>query len=193
MTKPSSEAILDRLARGEPGAAEACLDQYGDLVWSLARRHSVHQDDAEDAVQDIFLDLWKSAGRFDAQRGSEVTFICTVARRRLIDRRRYIQRRPQADSLQNDEGEMKDLPDNHDAHIEARAEASLALRALKTLDVKEREVIRLSVVLGMSHSEIAKHTQLPLGTVKTYIRRGLIRVHDAIEQRVTASTQGATP
>lgn len=185
MTKAEQEAILPRIARGEPDAVETCLDRYGDLVWSLARRHTFGTDDAEDAVQDIFLDLWKSAGRYDSSLGSEVTFICTVARRRLIDRRRYRQRRPQPESLVTAEGDMRDLPDNRASsqRIEAQADANLALRAMSMLEPREREVVRLSVVAGMSHSEIARRTSLPLGTVKTYIRRSLIRIHDHLRER----------
>lgn len=159
------------------------MDAYGNLLWSLARRYCSNQEEAEDAVQEIFVDLWKSAERFDPKRGSEVTFVCTIARRRLIDRRRFQQRRLSPESLQNAEGEMRDVEDWKANTAEISAEAALAHRALAQLDPKERRVILLSTYQGMSHGQIAEHTGLPLGTVKTYIRRGLMRVNDMLQSR----------
>ena len=174
-----SADLLPRIAEGEPRAAEELMDRYGALIWSLARRHTRRPADAEDAVQEIFLALWKNADRFDAERSSEPTFITMIARRRLIDLHRHKQRRPQNDSV---EADLETLTDLRTGQIEARAEAKLANRALKTLKPKEREVVLLSIYHGMSHSEIATHVDMPLGTVKTYIRRGLIRVREALEQ-----------
>ncbi|MEM8960018.1 MAG: sigma-70 family RNA polymerase sigma factor [Acidobacteriota bacterium] len=174
------DSILQRVAQGDGKAVDDCLDQYGNLIWSLARRHCGTQDDAEDAVQEIFIDLWKSADRFDPTKASEVTFICMIARRRLIDRRRYIIRRPQTESLVSEEGELRDVEDFGANQAEVLAEAALASRALRLLDEKERKVILMSAYQGMSHGQIAKKTGLPLGTVKTYIRRGLMRVKDML-------------
>lgn len=171
--------VLPRLSSGDPGAAEECLDRYGALVWSLARRHTVSSADAEDAVQDIFLDVWKNAGRFDATRASEAAFITMIARRRLIDRRRRSHRRPQTLSL--DVG--FELADPLARQPEAAAEVGLAARAIARLEPKERQVVLLSAHQGMSHSQIAAHTGMPLGTVKTYARRGLMRVREQLRSR----------
>ena len=83
-----AETILQRIAAGDAAAVDDCLRQYGGLVWSLARRFSHDHAESEDAVQEVFLDVWKSAARFDEAMGSEATFITMIARRRLIDRRR---------------------------------------------------------------------------------------------------------
>ena len=85
--------LLQRIAKGDASAVQECMETYGNLVWSLARRYSESAADAEDATQEIFLDIWKSAGRFDPERGKETTFIATIARRRLIDRVRAAGRR----------------------------------------------------------------------------------------------------
>src|SRR5271167_1404555 len=82
MTAP----ILPRVAAGERAAVAECLTRYGDLVWSLALRHASDRSEAEDAVQEIFIDLWRHAGRFDGRVASEVAFVAMVARRQLIDR-----------------------------------------------------------------------------------------------------------
>ena len=81
-----SRSPLQRVADGDGDAIKICIDAYGSIVWSLARRMTTNNEEAEDAVQEIFIDLWKSAERFDPQQGSEVTFVAMIARRRLIDR-----------------------------------------------------------------------------------------------------------
>lgn len=173
------EDILPRLGSGETDAAEELMDRYGGLVWSLARRHTRSPSDAEDAVQEIFLALWKNAARFDSSKASEPAFVTMVARRRLIDLHRYRERRPQTDGPETD---LDTLTDLKATQAEIRAEAQLAARALAQLKPKEREVVLLSTFHGMSHSEIANHASLPLGTVKTFIRRGLMLVRETLEK-----------
>src|ERR1043165_482447 len=96
--QPAPElALLARVAGGDPRAVRDCIARYGGLVWSIARRFE--GADAEDAVQEIFLDLWKSAARFDPQIASEPAFVAMIARRRLIDRRRTRRRRPTTETI----------------------------------------------------------------------------------------------
>jgi RNA polymerase sigma-70 factor (ECF subfamily) len=131
----------------------------------------------EDAVQEIFLDLWEHGGRHDALRGSEEAFVAVVARRRLIDRRRKVQRRPVTESLDAAPGGGEVLREgSHDGGIETSAEAAMAARAMNGLRPEQREVLRLSVAEGLTHEEIAEHTGMPVGTVKAHARRGLIRI-----------------
>ena len=170
--------ILPRLGAGDPRAAEECLDRYGSLVWYLARRHTRIASEAEDAVQEIFLALWKNASRFDPSKASEATFINMIARRRLIDLHRFKERRPESKTSESD---FDLMPDRRAEGIEERAEARQATRAIQRLKPKEREAVLLSVYQGMSHSEISTRMELPLGTVKTYIRRGLMRVREMLE------------
>ena len=170
--------ILPRLGAGDGGAAEELMDRYGGLVWSLARRHTRSPADAEDAVQEIFLALWKNAARFDPTRASEPAFVTMVARRRLIDLHRFRERRPQTDGA---EADLETLTDLRSSQIELQAEAKLAVQAVARLKPREREVVMLATYFGMSHSEIASHVEMPLGTVKTYIRRGLLLVREALE------------
>ena len=79
-------SYLERLADGDTQALEECMTRYRGLVWSLALNYSGNREEAEDAVQEIFLDLWRHAGRYRPEIASEATFIATLARRRLIDR-----------------------------------------------------------------------------------------------------------
>ncbi len=151
-----------------------CLDRFGGLVWSLARR--LTPTDAEDAVQDVFIALWKSAGRFDPAVASETTFVAMVARRRLIDRARSIGRQARPEPL-SDAAPAADRP----VEIELGEEAALAAGVIGTLSAEQQKVLRLSIGQGLSHEQVAQSTGLPLGTVKTHIRRGLMRVREALE------------
>jgi RNA polymerase sigma-70 factor (ECF subfamily) len=80
------QSLLPQIAAGDPTAVATFLRRHTNMVWGLARRFCRTVEDAEDATQEIFVDVWKSAGRFDEAAGSEVTFLMTIARRRLIDR-----------------------------------------------------------------------------------------------------------
>jgi RNA polymerase sigma factor (sigma-70 family) len=166
--------LLPRVASGDATAVRECLARYGGLVWALARRFSASPMDAEDAVQEIFLDLWRSAGRFQAEMGTEVTFIATIARRRLIDRRRRLRRAPPTEIL-NDA-----IPNESAMPADLGAEAALAARALERLRPEQRQVIVLTTCHGLSHEEVAAYTGMPLGTVKAHSRRGLLVVREAL-------------
>ncbi|NNF05416.1 MAG: RNA polymerase sigma factor [Candidatus Eisenbacteria bacterium] len=157
------------MASGQSNAVQECMDTYGGLVWSLALRFCPSRDDAEDAVQEIFVELWKSASRFDANQASEKGFIAMIARRRLIDRLRKAGRRPETTPI-DEHGDR--IPDES-VKIENDAEAAIAANVLKDLKKEQRTAIELAVLDGMTHREVAETMRLPLGTVKSHIRRGL--------------------
>lgn len=162
--------LLPRIARGDGAAVQECMERYGPLVWSLARKLMRDVATVEDLVQEIFIEIWKSAGRYDATKASEATFIATIARRRVIDRRRRISRMPAHEVI---EEESRGGEDEALEHVDIRDEARRAHRALERLQPERRQVILLSVVDGLTHQEIATQTGMPLGTVKSHIRRGL--------------------
>jgi len=170
---PEPPPLLARVAAGDAVATRECIARYGGLVWSIARRFD--PGDAEDAVQEIFLDLWKSAARFDANIASETAFVATIARRRLIDRQRMRRRRPTTEQL-------PEVPSHVDpgASPVTCAEASQAAAALDALRPEQRQVLVLSVSHGLSHGEIAAQTGMPLGTVKAHARRGLLSIRAAL-------------
>jgi RNA polymerase sigma-70 factor (ECF subfamily) len=164
--------LLERIAAGDAGAVKECMSAYGNLVWALARRLSASAADAEDATQEIFLEIWKSAGRYDANVASEAVFITTIARRRLIDRLRARKRRPVTEEF--DEERQSPWDDSDSGAV--AVEVSIASRALAELGEAQREILLLGIVDGLTHSEIATATGKPLGTVKTQMRRGLIKI-----------------
>ena len=166
----ASSSLLRRVAEGDKAAVPECVARFGGVVWSLARRLSTSESEAEDAVQEIFVDLWKSAGRHDPAQSSEVAFVAMIARRRLIDRRRRLRRRP-------DEAWVESIDAaSPAAHPDTCVEAEQALRAMDALRPEQRDILVLSAVQGMSHEEIAHRKGIPLGTVKSHARRALLRI-----------------
>lgn len=174
-----SESMLLAVARGDSRAVRDCMDRYSGLVWSIARRMSPNETDAEDAVQEIFIDLWKSAHRFDPEKSAEKTFVVMIARRRLIDRLRRFKRVPEMDSI--DHENAPDIGVNAHERMERDAEAQFAMDALDKLRPEQRQLVELSVLKGIPHGEIAATTGIPLGTVKSHIRRGLIALREALD------------
>lgn len=171
-----TKSTLQKIAEGDKTAVQTCLDQYGGLVWSLARRMLSNKDDAEDAVQEIFVEIWKNAARFDASKSSETTFIAVIARRRLIDRLRKIDRQPITDSFED----MVTEPIGKDGkEIHLSIEAKKVAKVVNKLNPNQRKVLHLSIIEGFTHSEISRALDMPLGTVKTHARRGLIEVRNA--------------
>ncbi|WP_010584079.1 sigma-70 family RNA polymerase sigma factor [Schlesneria paludicola] len=171
--------ILPRVARGETNAIDECLDRYGGLVWSLACRLSPSTSDAEDAVQEIFVDLWRNAGRFREDLGSEGTFVSILARRRLIDRQRKLRRKPEPQSI---EDTSKEYPaPQQTSPLELAEDGVRATACLEKLRQNEREVLELSIYHGLTQSRIAERTGAPLGTVKTLIRRALTQLRNCMQ------------
>jgi RNA polymerase sigma-70 factor, ECF subfamily len=168
-----NESVLARIARGDAPAVRECIDEFGGLVWAIARRMTRSRADAEDAVQEIFVDVWRSAGRYDPAQGTEKVFITTIARRRLIDRIRRGRMNQMMDPVESLEDVKWAEPGNDG---EVRVEAERAAAVVARLRPDQRKVLRMGLLEGMTHSEIATATGMPLGTVKTQMRRGLIQV-----------------
>lgn len=173
------------MAQGDPVAARECIDQFASLIWSIARRLTRNQADADEAVREIFNDLWRSAGRFDPAQGSERVFVAMIARRRLIDRMRHAAHQLSAESI--------DIHSqcwvNEDSGAEACAEALTAAQAVMKLRPKLRRVLELGLLRGLSHAEIAEVLQMPVGTVKEMMRRGLIQVREWMGTPVAADQE----
>lgn len=176
-----SDSLLHLVASGDSQAVRALEDRYRGLVWSLVRRFCFEPADAEDAMQEIFIDLWRSAHRFDPTVASEATFVAMIARRRLIDRRRRAGRAATTTPLTEAVRTPAAPPAPHADEVQEQVRA--ARQALSTLRPAQQEVLRLSLYQGLSHERIAEATGLPLGTVKTHVRRGLMRVREILAQQ----------
>ena len=163
---------------------EECLNRYGGLVWKIVATRCSNRADAEDIVQEIFLDLWKSAHRFDPGLANESTFVAMIARRKAIDQYRKKQRVLATAPLI--EGE-EPVSSTGACQIEVSDEASRAREMMNELKQEERSVIEMAVDQGLSQSQISERTNMPLGTVKTHARRGLIQ----LRKLLLGNTSGA--
>lgn len=188
----SAPDLLPRIAAGDSGAMREAIDRYGALVWHLARTTLSRRADQDDAVQEVFIELWKAAPRFDPSIASERAFIAMIARRRLIDRGRHEKTRINATVNAGDySGAIAERPalSASPSPIEHCEEASLASTAISQLSPAQQQTLRMSIHDGLSHQEIADRLSVPLGTVKTNLRRGLMRVRDALSRRGQASPE----
>lgn len=172
---PAFDPVLPRIALGEESAIEEFMNAYGNLVWALAKRFTNTTEDAEDAVQEIFIEIWQNAGRYDRSKAAESTFISMIARRRLIDRLRKSYRQPKTQSIDN----FFESPSTNGARqLQTRIEAKQAVKAMNQLRPEQRDLMLMTIFDGLSHGEIAELTGMPLGTVKTHIRRGFNRMRE---------------
>ncbi|MEM1446196.1 MAG: RNA polymerase sigma factor [Planctomycetota bacterium] len=191
--RPADPPLLPRVARGEPDAVRDCLERYSGLAWSIARRMLGTGQDAEDAVQDAFIDLWRHAERFEASKANEATFVAMIVRRRTLDR---LRRRTSGAQAMQHAGpfEPDALPGvSGSDRLEAAEEADAAMKALDDLPPPRGELVKLSVCEGITHGQLAERFNLPLGTVKSHVRRGLQAVRDALGANPEGNTAGVNP
>lgn len=172
-----AEPLLTRIANGDSTAVDECIDLYGNLIWSLARRLSPTTTDAEDAVQEIFVEIWRKAASYNPALSSEATFITMIARRRLIDRHRRQTRRPETVTMDEQHDRAGGMPVNS---VELAEEFNKAHQCLQQLKPDERKVLELSIFQQLSQASIAEVMKIPLGTVKTHARRGINRLRDML-------------
>jgi RNA polymerase sigma-70 factor (ECF subfamily) len=171
---PSSEELLGRVATGDREAFAAISERFLRPVFTEAVRIVGDAASAEDVAQEVFLRIWRAADRFDADRGSAAAWICTIARNRARDHVRVRRPIPMA--------ETPDVVDTDelDGGALREAEALDVHAAVADLSPAMRELIELAYWHGLSQSEIAERTGLPLGTVKTRTRRALAHLAEQL-------------
>jgi RNA polymerase sigma-70 factor, ECF subfamily len=172
----SDEALVSAMAAGEQDALATLNQRYGRALCAVAERIVRDKADAEEVAADVLWQLWREASRFDRGRGSVGAWIMMTVRSRAIDRLRARKvREPRGDDAAAPE--VTDDPSNEIHSAERRRKVEIALA---TLNDGERELLRLAYFSDLSQSEIAERTSIPLGTVKSRMRSGLIRMRDAL-------------
>jgi RNA polymerase sigma-70 factor, ECF subfamily len=173
---------LQRMALGDHAALARCYDQMGPVVFSLAVRMLRDRPAAEDVTQDIFVQVWRQAANYDTSRGSPEAWIMMIARTRVLDRLRSraagVVLKPVGDNLP-DAPDGEDWPD--DLAI-SREDAVNVRMALSELPQDQRHAIELAFFDGLTHVEISDKLTVPLGTIKTRIRLGLIKIRDRLQE-----------
>ena len=177
------EADRDCLARIQAGDARALAelyDRYTPLLYPVALRILRRPADAEDALQDAWLQVWKRAETFDPRRGSVAAWLLTVARTRALDRYRSLSSRDRAEAKVDPE--PVNTPVGPAAAAEREQLGERVRDALSRLDDKQRQVLEIAYFQGLSQTEIADAVGAPLGTVKSWTRQGLSRLRELLPQ-----------
>lgn len=175
----SQEELLGRVAQGDEGAFGELYDRMAPRVLGLVRRLLVDPSQSEEVTQEIFLEIWQTATRYEAQRGGASTWILTMAHRRAVDRIRSSQASRDRDIKIG----IRDLAVAYDEVAETvgvRIEHERVEKAMARLTELQRQAISLAYYGGLSQSEVAERLQIPLGTVKTRLRDGMIRLRDEL-------------
>jgi RNA polymerase sigma-70 factor (ECF subfamily) len=175
----NSISLIQRIGAQNRDAFSQFYDRYSPIVYSLALRMLRVQFDAEDLLQEVFLQVWRQATAYSAERGSPEAWLINIARSRAIDRLRAIRRRERSFVLTDDPA-AAESPDNVETSA-GESETKLAMNsALANLPETQRRVLELAYFDGLSQTEIAARLAEPLGTVKTRMRSGIQRLRSML-------------
>ncbi len=160
--------LMRRVAVGDEAAVEVLYDRFASMVHQMVRRALPHRCDHEDVVQAVFVRLWQSAGRYDSQRASLVTWVMLITRRRIIDTLRQVYRTGERDSSAID---SPVAPSRRS--LEVSDEFAMVIERMKGLPEMQRTVLVRAYLRGQTLREIGQDLSTPLGTVKTALCRGV--------------------
>jgi RNA polymerase sigma-70 factor (ECF subfamily) len=171
--------LLSLAADGDRQAFSQLYDQCSSRVFGLVRRLLKDAAQSEEVTQEIFLEVWQSAKRYDPNKGSAIAWILTMSHRRAVDRVRASQSSRDRDQKIG----LRDLETEYDSvseSVEIRIENERVKDALERLTELQRQAVTLAYYGGYSHSEVAEMLKVPIGTVKTRLRDGMIRLRDEL-------------
>lgn len=168
---PDLASLMERVQRGDDTAFAGLYDELAGAVFGAVKRVLRDPAMSEEVTQEVFVELWRTATRFDPTRASVSTWALTLARRRAVDRVRREQ--SQRDRIERSAARRSDEVDAPDQAVVASLDAERLARALAELPEEQRLVIEMAFMDGDSHAEIAERLQVPLGTVKGRVRLGL--------------------
>ena len=173
------EGLLHLVAIGDQEAFGALYDQIAPTVFGSVKRVVRDRAQSEEVTQEVLIEIWRTAPRFDPERGSAVTWVTSMAHRRAVDRVRSAQRTAERDDTAARRDQRPPF-DEVAEQVEARLDAEQVRRGLAQLTDLQRETIRLAYYGGYTYREVAELLDVPLGTVKTRLRDGLIRLRDQL-------------
>lgn len=176
---PDDHAIMVRLAQGDAPALAVLYDRYSPLVYAVLLRVLRNRAEADDLLIDVFHEMWQRAGRFDPTRSSVTSYLAMLARSRAVDRLRANRARPTV-PLDPAFDSPQETMRNPLRLARQDEEANLVRQAMTALSADQREAIECAFFDGLSHTEIADKLGKPLGSIKTHIRQGLIRLRDSL-------------
>ncbi|HZZ33754.1 MAG TPA: sigma-70 family RNA polymerase sigma factor [Phenylobacterium sp.] len=173
-------ALMGRVAAGERAALRQLYDATSAKLFAVCLRILSDREESEDVLQEVYVAVWRRADRFDGSRASVMTWISTIARNRAIDRLRARGPMAYADQLEN-----LDIPDggvSAEALLVRAGEEGRLRECLSELDGRTEKVIRTAFFEGVTYEALARRMDAPLGTVKSWVRRGLARLKGCLSQ-----------
>ena len=174
---PTTEELMLRIAAGNENAFEELYDRLSPQVFGLVRRILKDQAQSEEVAQEVFVEAWQQAARFDAARGKAITWLLTLAHRRAVDRVRASQASKDRDlreGIKEFQASYDDVEETAILHDESRR----VIQALERLSENQRDAIQLAYFGGYTHLEVAELLKIPVGTAKTRIRDGMNKLRD---------------
>ena len=182
--------LLAKIAEGDRSALSQLYDCYSRTIYAIAWKSLNSVEDCEEVVLDVFAQVWKIAGRFDVNKGSVEQWIFTLARSRILDRLRKLQRLHKVNAAISAGKEIEFPTSSVDPleAVEIAERRQQVLAALNQIPPAQREVIEMAYDRGLTHTEIATATGLSLGTVKTRLRLGLSKLKVAFEDESSILT-----
>ncbi|UIK90639.1 ECF RNA polymerase sigma factor SigK [Arthrobacter polaris] len=179
LAPPSEEELIRLVALGDEAAFERLYDAVSSRVFGLVRRVVRDPAQSQEVTQEIFLDIWEQASRFDPARGKAMSWILVIAHRKAVDKVRASQASSNRDLREGVKNYQESYDDVADT-VETQMEAERVQKALETLTAAQQEAISLAYYGGYTHQEVAELLKVPVGTVKTRIRDGMIRMRDRL-------------
>jgi RNA polymerase sigma factor (sigma-70 family) len=171
--------LLTRVAAGDRAALGRLYEATSAKLFAVCLRILRNRDESEDVLQEVYLTVWRRADRYEAARGGALAWMATIARNRAIDRLRA--RGPMAYAEPAEDLNLPDEAPLAPALLEQAQDARALYACLETLDQRTREVIRTAFFEGVTYEALARRLDAPLGTVKSWVRRGLLKLKGCLE------------
>ena len=180
-TTPEALAgLMTRIAAGERAALRQLYDSTSAKLFAVCLRILSDREESEDVLQEVYVTIWRRADRFDAARASVMTWVSTIARNRAIDRLRA--RGPMAYADQVEDLDIPDGAESAESLLVTAGERGRLQTCLAELDDRTERVIRTAFFEGVTYEALARRMDTPLGTVKSWVRRGLAKLKGCLEQ-----------
>ena len=173
--------LVARIAAGDDAALGELYDASSRVVYSLTLRILTNPTDAEEITLDIYTQVWRTANRFETQRGSVMAWLVTIARSRAIDRLRSQKNRHLVSCDDRDLAELVAVTETPECQSVGKESVRYIRQAIEALPSEQKQAIVLSFFSGFSHPEVAEHLGIPLGTVKTRIRLGMTKLRESLK------------
>ena len=178
---PPDAALVQRLLQRDVNAFEELYDRHSRHVYALVLRILQQASTSEEVVQDVFLQLWRNAAQYDTTRGPFLPWLLTLARNRALDHLRLKSERQRRREDQTEEmPPVVSVPD-YEGSLDEKRRANRVRELMASLNPQQKRAIELAYFEGLSHSEIASALKEPLGTVKSWIRNGLLRLKEGLQ------------